>query len=172
MKYEAIRLAAFTIAIVAAAACSSAAGSADSAAAAGGRCAPVSDSTLVAGGPVFRDCDVDRVARNLTPNVRIAWEPRQDRNQRGTRCYVTEVEFVVGRDGRPEMATAPVVRASEAGMGTAVLQSLPTWRYDPAIKGGDPVRQLVQERRTMATATVAVSSAGGRPAMPPSAPLC
>ena len=104
--------------------------------------------------------------------MRIAWEPRIDRNQRGTRCYVTEVEFVVGRDGRPEMATARVVRATEAGMGTAVLQSLPTWRYDPAVRGDEPVRQLIRERRTVATATAVVASPGGRPAMPPSAPLC
>lgn len=165
-----MRIAALTLAAAAAAACSSAAGSAGSAA--GGRCAPVSDSTLIAGGPVFRDCDVDRVARNLTPDARIAWQPRLDRNQRGTRCYATEVEFVVGRDGRPEMATARVVRATEAGMGTAVLQSLPSWRYDPATKAGEPVRQLIRERRVVATATVAVPAGGGPPAMPPSPPTC
>lgn len=140
-----------------AAACSSAATgtAADAAPAADGCVLAAADTAYAARGPVFRDCAVDQVARALA-QPRIDWRPRVDRSQRGTRCYTAEVQFVVGRDGQPEMDTARLLRASDSAWGTAVMASLPSWRYEPAMKDGHAVRQIVRERKFTATSVARV----------------
>lgn len=140
------------------------------------RCAPQpADTVYRAGAPVFRDCAVDRTARLLNPGVRISWQPAASPQSPGTRCYEAVVEFVVDTTGKPEREAARIIRQNEPGFAKAVMAALPDWRYQPAQIGGQPVRQIVRERRTQATvvATVLVP-AGTSPGMgkaPPS-PRC
>lgn len=123
------------------------------------------DSAYLASGPVFPECDVDRRARLTTPNVRLDYRPTAV-TRSGRQCEAAVVRFVVDRAGVPEVATARVLSATDAALGDAVLASLPHWRYRPAEKDGVPVRQVVQERRTL---SIAISPQGQTP---PRGPRC
>jgi hypothetical protein len=140
------------------------------------RCAPQpADSIYRAGAPVFRDCAVDRAARLLNPNVQVPWRPAGGIPSPGSRCYEALVEFVVDTTGKPESGTARVIRQNEPGFAKAVMSVLPDWRYQPARIGDQPVRQIVRERRTLATVvTTVVVPAGTSPEMVrvPAAPRC
>src|SRR5262245_35800761 len=105
---------------------------------AGSRCElTASDSSFALAGPVYRDCAVDRRARLIDRGqLRLDYRPSGTPTNA---CYSAEIEFVVDTEGRPEIRTARVLRASEQALGTAVLQSLPQWRYAPAQKDGVPV---------------------------------
>lgn len=132
------------------AACSSGGGSRGSAADCG--LAPA-DSVFLAEGPVYRGCHVDRQARLLNPNVAIDFRPsRTPQPNSGSLCFRTDLEFVVGPDGRAEAAGARVVQSTDAEYTRAVLASLPAWRYEPALRNGSPVRQIVRERRAVSIA--------------------
>jgi hypothetical protein len=107
---------------------------------------------------VYRQCDVDKRARWINEsavrtNYRPPTPPAAARNT-GTICYDGDLEFVVDERGLPEVETARVVRATDPETGNAVLQSLPQWRFEPAQKGGVPVRQIVRERHIVAAMTV------------------
>ena len=133
-------------------------------------CAPVpDDSAFRENGPVYRDCAVERAAKLTTPDARIGYRPSTPPRQ-GTTCYFAVVEFVVDARGVPEMATARIVRTNETPFGHAVVASLPGWRYEPAVIGGLPVRQVVTERRDLALAVVVTRP--GDTSRPPRAPSC
>jgi hypothetical protein len=125
------------------------------------------DSVHMAGGAVYRSCGVDQPAR-LAQDARVEFRPAGTPR---SECFTAEVEFVVGPSGRPETATARVVRASDPAFGDAVLASVPGWRYTAATVDGVAVRQIVRERRTQAvrvvTTVVTGSGAGGPPPTPP-----
>ena len=129
-----------------------------------------SDSVFLRTGPVFRDCAVDKRARLLEPSVRIDYRPNVTPRPGSTDCYHAEVLLVVNPDGSPEVGTARLERTNEAGFGQAVLASIPNWRYEPAEKSGQSVRQIVRERRVFAVA-VTVSRVG-QTARPPPPPPC
>jgi hypothetical protein len=118
------------------------------------------DSVFAARGPVYRQCDVDKRARWINREaVRTNYRPPPPpvaRRGSGTICYDGELEFVVDERGLPELETARVLRATDPEVGNAVLQSLPQWRFEPAQKGGTPVRQIVKERHIVGAMTVAV----------------
>lgn len=122
-----------------------------------------SDSSFAAAGPVYRDCAVDTKAQAVNPSARIDFQPARG----GTNCYSAEVEFVVNATGFPETNTARVVRANDQSFGEAVLAAVRTLRYQPAIKNGQPVRQIVSERRMAQTAVVAVRAGSAMPTRPP-----
>lgn len=140
------------------------------------RCAPQpADSVYRVGAPVFRDCAVDRAARLMNPHVPIPWRPAGGNPPQGTRCYEATLEFVVDTTGKPESETARIIRQNQPDFAKAVLSVLPDWRYQPARIGDQPVRQIVRERRTLATAVVTVVvPAGTSPDMvrPPAPPRC
>jgi hypothetical protein len=125
-------------------------------------------------GPVYRDCAVDRRATltntDVHPQGAVApGAPGPDR------CYSVEMEFVVDAHGRPEVNTARIIRTNDQSFADAWLKTLPAFRYEPAMRNGVPVRQIVDERRTAATKTVVVR-AGSMPPPPGSVgnsmPMC
>ena len=126
------------------------------------------DSVYLRQGNVYRDCAVDRRARLLTPNVRVDYQP-SSRPRAGTVCYFAHLQFVVNANGIPEISTASITRTNEQRFAEAALASLPSWRYEPALKDGEPVRQIVSERKIMALSVVIVGSGQAKRPPPPSA---
>ena len=61
-------------------------------------------------------------------------------------------QFVVDRQGRPDVASYKVLRATRKEFADAVLTALPGMKFTPARKDGREVRQLVQQPFTFALA--------------------
>jgi TonB family protein len=53
-------------------------------------------------------------------------------------------QFIVGKDGRPEMETFKVLKSTDERFTQAVEKSLPNMQFYPAEVGGRPMRQFVQ----------------------------
>lgn len=53
-------------------------------------------------------------------------------------------QFVLNRDGRPDMSTFKVLRTTHDRFTQAVKATMPNMRFKPALVGGMPVRQLIQ----------------------------
>src|SRR5262245_42083264 len=124
-----------------------------------------SDQAFVLGRPVFRDCAVDRPARFVSyGSTRPDFRPASMRSE----CYSADLKFVVDSTGRPETSTAQIERSNDRSYAEAVLATIASWRYDPALLNGVPVRQTVTTHQTM-TAVVSVRPAGSPP--PTTAPL-
>lgn len=129
-------------------------------------CEPIaSDSARFGSEPVFAACEVDRAAR-LQRAARVSGP----HFPAGVRCLVAEFEFVVDTRGTPVLSTARLLSASTPEFGATVRNSLPRWRYAPAQRDGQPVRQLVVGRLALKDERVpfTVVRPGERP--PPSAP--
>lgn len=128
------------------------------------------DSALIASS-IYTDCSVDQRAVGQQTDVRID-AALASAGPRGEACYYAEVQFVVGTDGRPMPGTARLLRTNYQAVADAVLASVPTWQYRPAVLDGQPVRQLVKERKIIATMTrvVVVSRGSAPPATSPSGP--
>jgi hypothetical protein len=135
-------------------------------AAASASCDPRSqDSVFTVAAPAFRDCAVDTKVRLLTPDVRpdvSSSTAGATPIARGSNCYFVDLDFVVDTTGQVELGTAHVVRTSHQGFADALMATLPRLRYEPAIRGGAPVRQIVTEHRAISTMTVVVP-AGQQP---------
>lgn len=116
------------------------------------------DSAHLAGGPVYRDCHVDRVARLDRSSARIQIGSLTT-GSGAPRCMEAEIEMVVGTDGRPEQGTWRLVRSTSPELGAALLASVPGWQFRPAELGGVPVRQIVRERQRIAIRAVAGGAA-------------
>jgi len=58
---------------------------------------------------------------------------------------VVLVQFIVGKDGRVERGSEQILACSHDAFRDAVLTALPDLRYEPAILGGRPARQVVQQ---------------------------
>lgn len=115
----------------------------------------------LAGETVYRDCAVDRRARPSSRPIHYGYRPLAS----GQRCAHAIVDFVVDSTGRPIPETARVVRATDPNFGLLVLQSLESARFEPAIKDGQPVAQLVRIESAVAGA---IRQAGVRqPRRPP-----
>ena len=118
------------------------------------------DTIYVGGGPVYRDCAVDVRAQRQGEEIRSDYRPST--NARSA-CFSAELEFVVDTLGLPETRSARIVRTNNQDYATAVLATLPRWRYEPARLGNVHVRQIVQEKRSMAMATTTVIVPAGSP---------
>jgi hypothetical protein len=125
---------------------------------------PARDSAFVGVRPVYMDCAVDRPARFISTDVHPNFRPEM----RATACYFADLEFVVDSLGRPEVATARVERSNYQPFGTAVLETLQAWKYEPAMRDGKTVRQIVTTHQTAATMIVVSKGPGPPPAGPPS----
>jgi hypothetical protein len=128
------------------------------------------DSVHLQSGPVYRDCAVDRVARLSEPSVRVDYRPTGRPRPGSVECFYAEVHLVVDATGTPELETARLGNTNEPGWGRAVLAGVQNWKYVPALRDGEPVRQIVRERRTAALAMAVVRS--GQAAGSPPPPLC
>ena len=126
------------------------------------------DSVFVATGPVYRDCAVDRKARLASRMPRIDYTPS------APGCVVSVVEFVVDTAGSPEMRTARIARSTDASFTQSIMAVVPSLKYEPAQRGGRPVRQIVslEQKAAMTVTVVSASGAGGRPPGPPRMPTC
>jgi hypothetical protein len=107
------------------------------------------DSLYVVGGPLYRDCGVDRpahlVTSNVNPEFRVSGIPRT--------CYQATVEFVVSASGAPEPGTMRVLSSNDDQFADALRVMVTHLRYSPGMKDGAAVRQIVTERRAAAVRT-------------------
>lgn len=110
------------------------------------------DSVFAVIGPVYRDCAVERAARLLTTQTHPDYRPTTPRST----CYSADLEFVVDSTGRPEVPTIQVVRANDQGFAESVLAMVRGWKYDPAVRDGKAVRQIVTSHQVMSTMVVVV----------------
>ena len=107
------------------------------------------DSLYVVGGPLYRDCGVDRTAHlvtaNVNPEFRVTGIPRT--------CYHATVEFVVSALGAPEPGTVRVLTSNDDQFADAMRVMVNHLRYSPGMKDGQAVRQIVTEHRAAAVRT-------------------
>ncbi len=109
-----------------------------------GACMSVApDSVRFGNAPVFAACEVDRPAK-----LRRAAKPRAT-FPRDVRCLVATLEFVVDERGAPVVSTAVLLKRTTVAFGNTALRGLAEWRFDPAMRNQEPVRQLVVERLTV-----------------------
>lgn len=132
------------------------------------------DSALMAAGPIYRDCEVDKPARRRGGEPRLSMSTTPNQAPRDD-CYEVQLEFVVDTTGKPEQSTVIVRRSDMREMLEAVRQTVPELHYEPAQKDGKRVRQVViyERKLSVMTRTVVRSSSGvsgGAPSMP--APRC
>lgn len=127
------------------------------------RCTPLPRDTIYrASGVVYRDCAVDRVARQVSSSQRPSFTPNTNGAQS---CYVAEFEFVVNEKGRPETQTIQPIRSNDQSFSASVAETIPGQIYEPAMKGGEPVKQIVSYKQGMSVVTVVVRK--GDPVRPP-----
>lgn len=121
------------------------------------------DSVFASRAPVYRECAVDRKAHLVTTDIRTDFRSTTPR----TTCYYADLEFVVDTTGRPEMGTAQTVRTNDQAFADAVFATLNRWKYEPALRTGVPVRQIVSAHKTLsAIVSVVVVPAGSPPPTP------
>lgn len=126
-------------------------------------CQPV-DSSFALGAPVFRECGVDRQARPRGAPPRMEFDPRPPVKD----CYSAVIAVVVDERGSTVPETAKVIRSTDPEFGLAFLNSLPEWRFTPALKDGMPVKQVVEIGRAAMPRVVR----SDRPMNPPPKPTC
>jgi hypothetical protein len=156
-------LLATTIAVLAAAACAS-----------GGphknTCiAPAGDSVYRTALVAYRPCAVDREAKLSSTTVHPIFDPNI---AGGPTCYSADYEFVVDPGGRIERNTVTLIKSNSRPFSDAIEQMIPSLVYEPAVKGGTPVRQIVSLKETAQVAKMVVPA--GAPIRPPAAraPAC
>jgi TonB family protein len=99
-------------------------------------------ASLVASATVYTADQVDQAASPDTTALLAPFYP--DALKRAKTTGEAIVEFVVDTAGTPEIETIGIVAASHPLFGSAARDAVAAARYQPAIKGGRPVRQLVQ----------------------------
>jgi len=92
---------------------------------------------------VYPECAVDQPARLMNPDEPVAYQPPY------LSCITVRLRFVVDALGRPDTTSAYIVSASTPAFGTAVLASLPHWRFAPALRRGKPVRAVLDLTRSL-----------------------
>ena len=128
------------------------------------RSAPV-DSMFLGSGPVYGACEVDRQATmigrpTLAPRVGTGMPPRPVPT-----CERADVEFVVDAQGVARADRIRTVRSNSLELLQALRDAVPTMRFTPALKDGQPVAQLF---RYGTIRTTSVRAAGSPPpARPP-----
>lgn len=124
------------------------------------------DSVFAATGPVYHECAVDTKAKLVTPGPRPEFQPPAR-----TTCYSAEIQFVVNQTGRVEEQTARVLHTNDQRFADAVLATLSAWKYEPAMLGGAPVRQIVETKQKIGEVVVRVP-AGSVPRPPARGASC
>ncbi len=123
------------------------------------------DSVYLAGGPVYRDCAVDRRARLLSEDVMPDFHPTSEFSSR--QCYSAVIQFVVDTTGVPESQTVRVVRSNDQSFADALIRTVPRLRYEPASKDQRPVRQIVQFGQAAALVAVPAGQVPRASRLPP-----
>jgi hypothetical protein len=125
--------------------------------------------TLARGLPLYRDCNVDRKARLAITRLHPQFTPN---SRGGPTCYSAMVEFVIDSTGRAEKESIHVVKTTDPSFGAAVADVVPRLSFEPAMKGGQTVRQIDTYEEKMSISKVVVPA--GAPARNPTprAPAC
>lgn len=151
------RVAGFTAAVVLVSACASGGGGVAKSRAS--RCMPITDSALVAAGPVYRECEVDQRATLIT-QPRIDFQPRASVREP---CFRAEFEVVVDERGNVLPETVRWIRVNDGSFQEAIQATLSRWKYQPATKGGYAVRQLMRGKYAMVLVRSGAAPPTGRP---------
>lgn len=126
------------------------------------------DSTWLSAGPIYRDCEVD------TPAVQEDEGPRYPNGpfiqlRLGRPCLHIIMDVVVEPNGRVNRDQVRVVSSDHPVMTEETLKTLRGVRFTPAVKDGQPVRQLARYARSVRLDGMAMRIGRvGRP--PPSQP--
>jgi hypothetical protein len=127
------------------------------------------DSVFAAAGPVYRECAVDVAARFVAADQRPEFEPKMPPR---SECLYVDLQFVVSPTGKAELSTARIERTNDDNYADGMKANLASWRYDPAMRGGQPVRQIVLEHRFVLLAvSVTRVPAGSTPPAPQLPPV-
>jgi hypothetical protein len=97
------------------------------------------DSSFAQRGPVYLACAVDRPATLMGARPTLAWPLGPDQ------CVSAEVRFVVDTAGAPEPALVQITRTNDPSFARAYARSIASRRYEPALRGGTAVRQIVTD---------------------------
>ncbi len=127
------------------------------------------DSTLMAGTPVYRDCDVDRPVKRRGAEPRLNMSPASMGALPREGCSYVELEMIVDTAGQVEPTSLRVRRSDSRELEDAVRESVNSLRFEPALKDGKPVRQVWVYKRSIGV-VVRVSGQGGFSSAPP--PRC
>ena len=128
-----------------------------------------SDSTFIAGAPLYRECAVDVKATNVTRGTGPLSRPPGPLREG---CYSAELRFVVDTNGVPERRTARILGTNDSSYADAVVATLPSWRYRPARIKTRPVRQVVTEREAMSITVAHPVTGAGSPGPSSAVPDC
>ena len=115
------------------------------------------DSSLFAAGPIYRDCEVDKPAKVIGNEPRPAMSSTPNTVREG--CFYVEYQFVVNTEGQVELGTVEVRRNEMREFEEALRATLGQLRFQPAMKDGVAVRQVVIHRRGLGIATRASGQA-------------
>jgi hypothetical protein len=122
--------------------CASASGGLESATGEGtarqsSRCDPIVSDTLLGGVPVYPACGVDTKIRLSSAPLRPQYTPRP-----GLTCVSASLSVIVDAQGRPVPKTERLIRTNDPALYSAMQAELPSLRYEPAKKDGQPVAQI------------------------------
>ena len=112
--------------------------------------------------PIYRDCHTDRQAKLRGTPPRLAWEPGPGEMRDGA-CFSAEFLFVIDTAGVPEPESIRAGKSNNAGFAEALLQRIPSLRFVPAQRDGQPVRQLLEYREAAGMRRVVSTSPTSRP---------
>jgi hypothetical protein len=113
-------------------------------------CPAVPQEQWLAGQAVYRDCSVDRPARQ------VASSPIEYPESGGQTCVRARIEAVVDTSGRVVPSTARIIRSNDPVFAAAVTSSLDTRRFEPAQRNGKAVPQIVHIDEAMELRAVVV----------------
>ena len=89
------------------------------------------DSVELAGGMVYRDCDVDKPAKLRSNEPRIAFRPQTSGIPR-SRCYAAEFQFVVDTLGDVELPTVRPNPSNDRDLESAIVAEWTRLKFQPA----------------------------------------
>jgi hypothetical protein len=107
------------------------------------------DSGWLRGGPVYQDCEVDAGAKRRGDEPRLTLDPV--RLGSDTACKRVTLVFVVDARGAVEPGSVRTIVSDHPELEAAVRATLPELRYAPARRANQPVRQVLEYSRTVAT---------------------
>jgi TonB family protein len=105
-------------------------------------------AVLDANAPMY-EFQVEQQAQQLIGTGSLRYP---DAMRRAKREGEVLAQFVVDEQGAVDMSTFKAITSSDAAFTAAVRTALPTMRFHPALVGGKPVKQLVQQPFTFALA--------------------
>lgn len=129
------------------------------------RSAPV-DSMFLGAGPVYGACEVDRQAMPIGRPAFVSLPGSRMPSGPMPTCERADVEFVVDAQGIARADRIRTVRSNSIELLQALRDAVPTMRFTPALKDGQPVAQVFRYG-TIRTASVVRSAGSPPPARPP-----